>query len=113
VINAAKLPIDQVDEIKGWNETITAELARRHGNAVIAEPETKENCEKEAGTVRTGTERPTGRYMHEKKIIPINGPQKSTTTRVSFEEYLAGRTAAHGIQGKTTRNRIRFSDTSR
>ena len=37
VINAANLPKEQVDEIKGWNETMTAELARRHGKTIIAD----------------------------------------------------------------------------
>jgi hypothetical protein len=37
VINGADLPKDQVDEIKGWNETMTAELARRHGKTIIAD----------------------------------------------------------------------------
>ena len=37
VINADNLPKDQVDEIKGWNETMTAELARRHGKTIIAD----------------------------------------------------------------------------
>jgi hypothetical protein len=37
VINAANLPKDQVAKIKGWNETMTEELKRRHGQTIIAD----------------------------------------------------------------------------
>jgi hypothetical protein len=35
VIGAANLPKDQQDEIRGWNETMQAELRRRHGATII------------------------------------------------------------------------------
>jgi hypothetical protein len=34
---AGKLAKEQEDEIKGWNETIQAELRRRHGEMIIAD----------------------------------------------------------------------------
>jgi hypothetical protein len=37
VIGDANLPKDQQDEIRGWNETMQAELRRRHGPTIIAD----------------------------------------------------------------------------
>lgn len=37
VIGDPKLPQDQVEEIRGWNETMRAELQARHGGAILDE----------------------------------------------------------------------------
>jgi predicted Zn finger-like uncharacterized protein len=37
VIGQPKLPKEQVEEIRGWNETMQSELRRRHGETIIAD----------------------------------------------------------------------------